>query len=46
LAFPYINGLYEEAGKYLHVTPGTGTWGPPMRLGSRNQVTVLHLEPV
>lgn len=46
LAFPYINGLYEEAGKYLHVTPGTGTWGPPMRLGSRNQVTVLRLEPL
>lgn len=45
LAFPYINGLYTEEGKSLHVTPGTGTWGPPMRLGSRNQVTVLNLVP-
>ncbi|MCB9812760.1 metallophosphoesterase [Candidatus Nomurabacteria bacterium] len=45
LAFPYINGLYAEEGKSLHVTPGTGTWGPPMRLGSHNQVTVLHLVP-
>jgi uncharacterized protein len=43
--FPYINGLYEEEGKYLHVSPGTGTWGPPMRLGSHNQITVFDLQP-
>jgi predicted MPP superfamily phosphohydrolase len=41
--FKYVNGLYEEEGKHLHVSPGTGTWGPPMRLGSRNQITVLEL---
>lgn len=45
LSFKYVKGLFEEGGKYLHVTPGTGTWGPPMRLGSQNQVTLLHLEP-
>ena len=45
LAFKHIDGIYEESGKYLHVSPGTGTWGPPMRLGSRNQVTVLNLVP-
>jgi predicted MPP superfamily phosphohydrolase len=45
LFFKYIDGLYEEGGKYLHVSPGTGTWGPPMRLGSRNQITVLNLIP-
>ncbi len=43
--FRYVNGLYLEEGKYLHVTPGTGTWGPPMRLGSKNQVTLLKLVP-
>jgi predicted MPP superfamily phosphohydrolase len=43
--FKYIKGLYMEDGKYLHVSPGTGTWGPPMRLGSRNQITVLNLVP-
>lgn len=42
-SFKYINGLYEEEGKFLHVSPGTGTWGPPMRLGSRNQVSLLRL---
>lgn len=45
LYFKYVNGLYAEEGKYLHVSPGTGTWGPPMRLGSRNQITVLDLVP-
>lgn len=46
LFFRYVNGLYEKDGAYLHVSPGTGTWGPPMRLGSRNQVTILNLTPV
>ncbi len=43
LFFNYMNGIYTEEGKHLHVSPGTGTWGPPMRLGSRNQITLLHL---
>ena len=42
--FKYVRDLYQEDGKYLHVTPGTGTWGPPMRLGSRNQVTLIKLK--
>lgn len=43
--FPYMNGLYEEDNQYLHVSPGTGTWGPPMRLGSTNQITLITLIP-
>jgi predicted MPP superfamily phosphohydrolase len=46
VAFRYIKGLYTEEGKFLHVTPGTGTWGPPMRLGSRNQITTIDLQPI
>lgn len=45
LSFKYVSGLFEEVEKYLHVTPGTGTWGPPMRLGSKNQITLLNLLP-
>ncbi len=45
LFFHYINGLYQEDGAYLHVSPGSGTWGPPMRLGSQNQITVFNLIP-
>lgn len=43
--FPHIQGMYEDAGTFLHVSPGTGTWGPPMRLGSRNQITLIELLP-
>jgi hypothetical protein len=41
--FPKINGLYDLDGMYLYVSPGTGTWGPPMRIGSRSEITVLRL---
>lgn len=39
----FIKGLYRYKNCYLYVTPGTGTWGPPMRLGSKNQITLLKL---
>ncbi len=43
--YPYTVGLYEKDSHYLHVSPGTGTWGPPMRFGSHNQITLLDLVP-
>lgn len=43
LFFPYINGLYKIENMYLYVSPGSGTWGPPMRLGSSNQITLINL---
>ncbi|UTB33633.1 MAG: metallophosphoesterase [Methanobacterium sp. ERen5] len=44
LMFRYMNGMYKYKDTYLYVSPGTGTWGPPMRLGSRCEITVLDLE--
>jgi hypothetical protein len=41
--FPKVRGLYDLDGMYLYVSPGTGTWGPYMRLGSRNEITLLKL---
>lgn len=43
LIFPYLAGLYKKENDYLYVSSGTGTWGPPMRLGSRNEITVIDL---
>ena len=43
LMFRYMRGIYKYNGTYLHVSPGTGTWGPPMRLGSRCEITVITL---
>lgn len=44
LVFPYFNGLYEYNGTLLYVSPGTGTWGPPMRSGSKNEITLINLK--
>jgi len=43
LPFPYIRGLYGDEGGYLYVSQGTGTLGPPMRLGSRCEITLIKL---
>ncbi|MBU2560666.1 MAG: metallophosphoesterase [Nanoarchaeota archaeon] len=42
--YRYVCGLYEKDGTYLYVSPGTGTWGPPMRIGSRSEITLIRLK--
>ena len=42
--FKYIKGLHQIENMALFISTGSGTWGPPMRLGSRNQITLLHLK--
>jgi predicted MPP superfamily phosphohydrolase len=44
LVFPYFNGLYEYNGTNLYVSQGTGTWGPPMRFGSKNEITLINIK--
>lgn len=43
----YLYGLYENPLKkgvnYAFVTQGIGTWGLPLRLGSRSEIVVIHL---
>ena len=43
--FRRIAGRYDVDGMVLYVSPGTGTWGPTMRLGSTNEITVFELSP-
>ena len=43
--FPRIAGRYDAGATMLYVSPGTGTWGPTMRLGSSNEITVFELSP-
>jgi predicted MPP superfamily phosphohydrolase len=40
-----VTGLHRRGNMTLYVSPGTGTWGPPMRLGSRNEITLITLTP-
>ncbi|MDD9982200.1 MAG: metallophosphoesterase [Gammaproteobacteria bacterium] len=43
--FPRIAGRFDIDGMVLYVSAGTGTWGPTMRLGSSNEITVFELLP-
>jgi predicted MPP superfamily phosphohydrolase len=42
LFFRHIGGLHRHDGSLLNVSTGTGYWGPPMRLGSSNEIVVLE----
>ena len=44
--FNRIRGLYRKGDCRLYVSPGTGTWGPLMRLGSLNEITCIDLKPI
>jgi len=39
----YRAGMYERDGKHLFVTTGTGTWGPPIRLGTNSELAVVDI---
>ena len=41
--FPYSHGVYENNGKYLSVTAGIGTLGPPIRWGTNAEMILLKL---
>jgi predicted MPP superfamily phosphohydrolase len=40
---PYIKGFYAYKKTKLFVNQGTGCWGPPMRLGTKNEITEVIL---
>jgi predicted MPP superfamily phosphohydrolase len=40
---PHVAGLSREGSMWVYVSAGTGTWGPPVRFGTRPELTVLRL---
>lgn len=40
---PYLVGLHQHGASQVYVSPGTGYWGPPMRVGTVAQITRLRL---
>ena len=41
---PLVAGLYRQKDMWVYVNRGTTHWGPPMRLGSRQEITLIELE--
>jgi len=39
----FVSGLYRHGEAQLHVSPGTGFWGPPIRVGAPAEITVLEI---
>jgi uncharacterized protein len=40
---PFIGGLHRVNNTQLYVSEGTGLWGPPMRLGTSSEITLITL---
>lgn len=40
---PHVSGLSRLDRMWVYVSAGTGTWGPPVRLGTRTELTLLEL---
>lgn len=45
LRYRLLHGLYRRGARAAYVSPGSGTWGPPLRLGTRNEVTCIRILP-
>lgn len=42
---PYVKGLHRHGPRtQIYVSQGTGFWGPPMRLGTANEITAIELK--
>lgn len=40
---PHYWGLSKEGNMQVYVSAGTGTWGPPIRLGTRTELTLIKI---
>jgi predicted MPP superfamily phosphohydrolase len=40
---PHVVGLSREGKMWVYVSPGTGSWGPPVRFGTRPEISLIHL---
>ncbi len=41
---PYVSGLHRHGDRtQIYVSEGTGYWGPPVRVGTRSEITLIRL---
>jgi uncharacterized protein len=41
---PFVVGLHQLEQTQIYVSPGTGYWGPPLRLGTQAEITKIILK--
>lgn len=44
LLYPYSRGFHKSENSNVVVSVGSGTWGPPMRLGSTSEINLISLK--
>lgn len=45
LEFPQVHGTHWYGSTMVHVSQGSATWGPPFRLGTRSEFTIVDFVP-
>lgn len=45
IEFPQVDGTRWRGDTMVHVSQGTATWGPPFRLGTRSEFTIIDFVP-
>jgi hypothetical protein len=40
---PFVSGLHRLEKTWIYVSAGAGYWGPPMRVGTRSEITLIEL---
>jgi hypothetical protein len=45
LVQPAVAGLHRFGPTWMYVSRGTGYWGPPMRLATPSELTLIELVP-
>lgn len=42
--YKYFCGRYENKNSILYVSPGFGTWGPPLRFLSKSEILIINIK--
>ena len=45
MIYKFNKGLHDYKGTKIYVSQGVGTFGPPMRVGTISEITILNLNP-
>ena len=43
LAHPFLKGLHRRGNTWVYINQGTGFWGPPMRIGTKPEISKIQL---